>query len=466
MLHLAWLSPSMAQEIIMSEEIPLRNDVSYELLGEFKGRMLLFRDQISRFEVQGFDPQLRTSWSKVLTLDKKNPRVVGATFSKSDFTLLYQFRNQTSTILKAAKYDPGANLLDSVEIKNYGYLFFGPEFEMVLSEDRTKVLVYYIERQTALHALVFDNTSFKLLWEKTIMPSGIQLMEDFREILVDNDGNLFLVIENNRFQLRREGHQFQVIMYQGAKERLVQFQIPLEGKLIYDVRFAYDNLNYNLVAAGFYAERTNDKALGHFILRIDPDSDGHSLVFEPFDDLFVSSLAGKEVDKTKGVPEIVVKDMVLRRDGGVLMIAERAREFERRLGAPNRVSFDGMGRFIVDYYLDDIVVISSHPNGQTHWKSILPKKQYSQDDGGVYSSFFLFKTPEKLRFIFNDEIRFENTVSVYLLDANGTFERQSLLNTEKLDLRLRFRDAIQVSANQLVVPSERRSRLRLVKLTF
>jgi hypothetical protein len=444
----------------------LRNDVSYELLGEFKDRMLLFRDQITRYEVQGFDPRLRTSWTKTLTLDKKNPRVLGVTFTKNDFSLFYHFRSQTNTILKAAKYDPGANLLDSVEVKNFGYLFFGPDFEMVLSEDRTKVLVYYVERQAILHALVFDNNTFKLLWEKTIMPSGVQLNEDFRQMLVDNDGNLYLVLENNRFQLRREGHQFQVLMYQGQKERLIQYIIPLEGKLIYDVRFAYDNLNFNLVAAGLYAEKTNDKALGHFALRIDPDSDGHLLVFESFDDVFVSSLAGKEVDKTKGVPEIIVKDLVLRRDGGLLMIAERAREFERRLGAPNRVSFDGMGRFIVDYYLDDVVVIASHPDGKTHWKTILPKKQYSQDDGGVYSSFFLFKTPGNLRFIYNDEIRFENTVSAYLLDANGTFERQSLLNTEKLDIRLRFRDAIQVSANELVVPSERRSRLRLVKLIF
>ncbi len=86
--------------------------------------------------------------------------------------------------------------------------------------------------------------------------------------------------------------------------------------------------------------------------------------------------------------------------------------------------------------------------------------------GGRTGKRYLFKTPENLRFLFNDEIRFENTVSEYRLNGAGAFERRSLLNTEKLEVRLRFRDAIQVSADALVVPSERRNRLRLVKITF
>ncbi len=461
------LLPATGQDIIMSEDIPLRGDVSYELLGEFKGRVLLFRNQVTKYEVQGFDQRLRTSWSKFLTLDKKSPRVLGLTYGKNDFTLLYHFREQNNTILKAAKFDPGANMIDSVTIKNFGYIFFTPEFEMVLSEDRSKVLVYYVERQAAMHAFVFDTATFRLLWEKVISPAGISFWEDFRQVLVDNDGNLYLILETNRFLVRREGHNYQIIAYLGEDNRLVQHLIPFEGKLTYDVRFGFDNLNYHLVAAGLYAEKVNDRASGYFMLRIDPAAEGgHFLAFEPFDDAFVSSLVGKEVEKNRGVAEISIKELVLRRDGGVLLVAERIKSLERRLGSPNRVSFDGLGRFILDYYYDEIIAISIHPDGHTHWKVILPKKQYSQDDGGVYSSFFLFKTPGSLRFLFNDEIRFENTVSQYVLKGNGAFDRNSLLNTEKQDIRLRFQDALQISANEVIVPSERRNRLRLVKMVF
>ena len=84
----------------------------------------------------------------------------------------------------------------------------------------------------------------------------------------------------------------------------------------------------------------------------------------------------------------------------------------------------------------------------------------------MYSSYFLFRTPTSLRFLFNDEIKYENTVSEYVLNGNGDFERNSLLSTENLKLRLRFRDALQVNGNELIVPSERRNRLRLVKLEY
>ncbi len=87
-LSVGMVQSIVGQQIIMSEDIPLRNDVSYELLGEFKGRVLLFRDQISKYEVQGFDQRLRPSWSKILTLDKKNPKVIGTTQRRNEFTLI------------------------------------------------------------------------------------------------------------------------------------------------------------------------------------------------------------------------------------------------------------------------------------------------------------------------------------------------------------------------------------------
>ena len=94
------------------------------------------------------------------------------------------------------------------------------------------------------------------------------------------------------------------------------------------------------------------------------------------------------------------------------------------------------------------------------------KKQYSQDDNAAFSSFFLLKTPTALRLIFNDEIRNENTVSEYVIRGDGNFDRNSVMSTESQNIRLRFRDALQVDANALIIPSERRNRLRLVLLEY
>ena len=94
------------------------------------------------------------------------------------------------------------------------------------------------------------------------------------------------------------------------------------------------------------------------------------------------------------------------------------------------------------------------------------KKQYSQDDEGVFSSYFLHRSAGNLHFLFNDEIKYENTCSEYILSPTGAFDRNGLLNTVNQSLRLRFRDAIQLSATETLVPSEFRNKLRLVLIRF
>jgi len=84
----------------------------------------------------------------------------------------------------------------------------------------------------------------------------------------------------------------------------------------------------------------------------------------------------------------------------------------------------------------------------------------------MYSSFLLFKTPERLRLLFNDEIKQENTVGGYEVTGNGYIERKTVFNTDYQKLKLRFRDGVQVSNEECIIPSERSNRLNLVRIVF
>ena len=188
---------SYAQSILVSEDIPLRNDVSYELLGELKGQTLLFRDRTTEFEVQAFDDRMRLSWTKEIELDKRTPSVLGVYPTQEDFTVVYRFRQKGNTIIKAHRYDPAANLIDSVTIHNYGYLFYTPNFEIIRSEDKSKLLIFYVERQTIVRAVAFDVFGMQKLWETSFSPDELNYYDEFRQILVDNDGNLRLILEKD-----------------------------------------------------------------------------------------------------------------------------------------------------------------------------------------------------------------------------------------------------------------------------
>jgi hypothetical protein len=100
------------------------------------------------------------------------------------------------------------------------------------------------------------------------------------------------------------------------------------------------------------------------------------------------------------------------------------------------------------------------------WRKVMPKKQFSQDDEAVFSSYGVMKTPNQIRLLFNDDVRTETTTSEYIMKGSGMIDRHSMFNTSNQDILLRFRDGLQLSADEVVVPSEYRSRLKLVRLKW
>ena len=457
---------TMGQVLTVSEEIPLSSDVAYEVIGEMGNHILLFRDRKTEFEIQAFNPQMRKSWSKELILDRRLPSVLGVVPTQEDFTLLYSFRHKGNTLIKAHRYDPAANLVDSSLLINLGYLFFTPRFELVRSEDRSKLLLFYVENQDIVHAYSFDLPTQSVIWEYKFPLNDFLFSRDFVQATVDNRGEANFIFQKDNFRSRRKDHFYQIHSYNGSGEPTLT-NIPMGEYLSYDVFFEADNLNNQIIAAGLYSDDNTERAMGFFYLRFKPRATTQPMVkFTPFTEEFLQNLLGRDYREGKGVNETSVQEIVLRRDGGALLIAERNKQLQRRTSTTSRVYYDPTERNLVDFYYEEVFVLSIHPDGQRHWETILHKKQYSQDDNGMFSSYFLFETPGRLRFLFNDEIRYENTVSEYVINGLGEYDRNSLFSTTKLDLRLRFRAATQISPTELVIPSERRNRLKLVRLTY
>ncbi len=465
---IAALLPALgvSQKLTISDEMTMHSDLVYDIIGEIRGRVLLFNRESGKYSVTALDENMRPSWDKEIELDRKNAAVVGLNATQDAFTLFYFFREKGSTFLKAARFDASANLRDSVTLADLGFLFISPTFQITPSEDKSKVLLYFYERDNVFKTLVFDNQHMRVLSQKNFQYPEYDESEDVLHTIVSNEGQLFIVFEKDHYQLRREKHRYDVFFFDpDIAQEVNRYSVPLKGYITYDVKFAFDNINNKLCAGGFYYEKNIERAEGYFILFIPQDPTKALLRFFPFENNFVDRLSGKEIRSNRGLEQVSVVDLVFQRDGGMLLIGEESKNFARRMATVNRTMvLDNMNRSVVDYYFEDVFILSIRPNGSLLWSTILHKKQYSQDDDGAFSSFFLFKTPAFLRLVFNDEIKFENTVSEYLLHINGDFDRNSILSTETLQLRLRFRDAVQVSANRMLVPSERRGKLRIARI--
>lgn len=472
---LLWFLPAFglthflaAQTVTVSPPVVLHDEISYEIFGDDRGNALLFKNKTSEFEVQGFDANMKLSWEKKFELDRKSPVIEGVVQAEGGgFNLIYQFRQKLLPILKIHRYSPAANLVDSVTIKKFDQSFFAPNFEIEFSEDKNIALIWYIKDQSEVNALAFDMRQMKLLWEKKFAPENMLTYRDFLQTIVDNNGNMYFILSKENISGRRQEHYLEVLDFgPGSDSTLRRYTVQMQDNLTYDVKFAFDNLHRSLKAGGLYSNDNPSKAEGFYFLSINTESpDTNLLRFYPFEEDFVAILNEKEKVKKIGIPEATIQKIVMRTDGGFILVGELNKEFQR--GAANSSVYGRTGfRPVIDYYYDDVFLISMHPDGTVHWKDILHKKQYSQDDSAMYSSFFLAKTPSALRFVYNDEIKHENTVSEYVVRGNGEFDRNAVMSTQRKDLQLRFRDAVQVSGYDFVVPSERRNRLKLVRISF
>ena len=457
-----------AQTLDISEEIYIGSADGYGIIGKYNERVLFFSLDDSKVKLRALDNKMRKIWEKEVEPDRKgSARILEVLGGKQDFNVIYQFRNKGHNYIKIHKYDAQVKLLDSATIQDWGRDMVSPNLTAIYSEDKKVVMVYELENNNTIKALALSLDSLRPIWFQSFEIKNFHSDNSYTTAMVNNNGMAVFIKEEDNRMGALERHRFTIKHVDAGS--IKAYELPLKEMYSIDVKFKFDNVNQRLSAAGIYSNKGFFKGQGYFMMSIPPQYQDTKIYFQPFDDEFISAIQGKKVVDNKGLGDIRVQEIVHRRDGGFLAIIEQVREVERITpsSTTSRMLFRGdQARLSVDYYYDNAFAISLSPEGVTHWKSIFYKKQSSQDDDARYCSYFLVKTPSALRLLFNDEVERATTVSEYLLNGAGQTERHTIMNTEGQDINLRFRDAMQISANEVIVPSDDRRRVKLVKIQY
>lgn len=458
----------ISQKVAVSEDVNIRGDYAYEILPPIEDNILLYRDKGIQKTITAYDSSLKYKWEKKLTFDKKRVKVIGLVAKEDVFNIYYIFKGKDKEVIKVAKYDSGADIIDSVRIAEGEKSFVSKSFRMAFSNDRSKTVLYSIESSMNTNIYVIDNDSLWLDWHKNITIKDINLNQDLKEVVVSNNGEVFFGLVKNNTKFKKENHAIAALNLRDGPDSIKQITIALPDMYSQGVVFDYDNLHQTLGIVGLYGKKKQDSAEGYFYVRDDFRGRQDSLDIEMrrFSDEFIVKVYSKDSKKKLGLEHYKASNVIFRQDGGAILVTEMQRQYSRRVPYNGATSGFQSPRGWSDYFNEDILLISIHPDGKEHWKEMLYKKQFSQDDNNIYSSYFAFKTPSRLKFIFNDQIRTNNTVSEYNINGIGDSKRESLFSTEHQNIKLRIRDAIQISNRELIIPSERSSTLNIVKITY
>lgn len=454
-----------SQNIIVSEGLDVRTDRTYELLGHYGDKYLVISYGTDVFTVHNYDQELYLTSSQEFNLPDNRCRIIHVYPYEDRYFVLYTTEKQDTIYIVNQSYLANFEPVKTDTILTLQQNFQNYSFRYTFSEDLSKMGISAIRSNEITDYVVYD-----VKYEEVVQASSLDMpeydfYEDYRKSVVTNSGLFYLIFELNNISYRQEEHAFFIYKFRDAGD-IVESILPMKTLLTYDASFLYDNNNHKLIICGLGSEKNLNQAEMIFQVRQDPKDPEH---FEFATFIFHNNLlddfyGNDRRTKIDYLEDIQIQDVVLMHDGSTILMLEEVQKMER-MTSSGRIDYYG-SRYTVDYHYENLLLFHLSNTDSNSWQKLLPKRQFSNDDEGAYSSYFLFKNPNHLRLIYNDEIRNENTVSEYIIRSNGASLRTNLLSTDFQKLRLQVRNGMQISSHGILIPSIRGKVLKLLLIDY
>lgn len=462
-----------AQRVTVSKEISIRNNIAYDIIGRIDDKILFYKDKGTERDLLTYDNDLVFQSERQITLDEKRCELFEVVHMDTAFAVIYGYRKKGMDIIKMDVFSPTASRVDSVTLLSTEKKWKGLEFETAISEDESQFILFDISGESKIRVVAIDLDKKELVADKEYVFEDINLYRNALQFEVDNEGRFYLLAEKNNTKGKKENHTAHVYQFNPKVGIVNEVLIPLNDFVSQDMRISINNRTNELGIAGLYDEKRQDESTGYFWIKGDKDNfRTQEIDLVPFDEDVYFEVYG---ERHRGRMEnVMVADVIWKSNGTPILIFELSYDVRRRnldqsvyggSGNRRRSSYSGDLAWS-DHYRDDLILISLDQESEKEWHQVFYKKQFSQNDNAIFSSFFPFKTPSRLRLIYNDEIKNNSTVSEYILDPFGNYKRTSVLSTDYQNLRLRFIDANQISPTEILVPSQKSYGLNLVKIDY
>jgi len=434
----------------------------YEFVGHFNGQTLLYFEEGNRLDIFSFDEDMKKIWSKQLRMADPKAKTIGLMPGNQEFHHFYSYRDRDTTVLVHDIYDMKAELKESYFILKSTEL--GARFLFSSSTDGRHCLFFQPVVNDQFWSLSYYFEEAIVSWERKFKLEG-RFDRSFKGLQLTSENELYVLLSTDNKASRKEEHVFIIYHAVPGQKEVDALQIPTPDFLINSSTMIYDEVNEKLNLVGFFTKRNLDHSEGVFHFSLAPGQTKVSIKSYPWNRELQNKMIGGGGSRAGGIAGLELKRSILREDGGILLIGEVEKIYQRRASFAERNMYSRGGNW-VDFVYEDLLLISLHSDGEVHWNKVINKRQFSQDDNGLFSSFFVFSNPSMLRLLFNDEIKTNNTASSYEVFGNGEVNRSSILSTQYQQLQLRFKESFQYSSTSLIIPSEYKGSLKLVQIQF
>lgn len=313
---------------------------------------------------------------------------------------------------------------------------------------------------------VVADTSLTIVYKKEIQVPLPEKKFTPVSFLLTDDGNFYLL--GIKFltekKVKAPGESFyELYGYNKSRDLVLSREVKIEDKFLTDVAVSADNENRKIVVAGFYSDKTTYSTAGVFYSAFSEDSLVYSkVVSSPFAPTFLQKFIGdRKENRNKELVNYSIDRLVLRRDGGVAIVAESYYQ-------SSRTYWDYYTQSVISHYYyhyGNIMILSVNPDGKVLWNNVFSKDQNSVDDAGYYSSYASAISGGRIIAIYNKYADDNASVLSSSVDGNGNQKTDVLFNEiEKVSIIAR--SARQIDEETLVVPAYKENKFYMVSLTY
>ncbi len=427
-------------------------------------------------EMLAYYDNLQLRWKKPTPKKEKNGKLEQVVLYNDSVVFFYSIIVKNITLLKAFKANArleSATPPVIVDTINRTLINAAPDLRFSFTPDKSRILIYYedaaFSSTKTLYARCFG-PDLKSIWASTWKVKSMEA-PFLIEAVLDLEGNAAVVLGESYVKNFNNDFACSALFAYRIKEKgkkLTENILSEKEHLLTPCKARIDLNSGNLLLAGLYARSAGIESEGAYFFIVQDKDSSVIKKFEPHSVEFLTQLTGNNPPKKNdGFYEFQPKDLIVTRDGGGILITEAISVSSESYAGSNYGTFGISSGFTINYYhYDEVAVFSFNGNGMVKWKQILHKKQATEGDGGYYSSFATIISPDALHFIYNDVQNGQTTVGGYNIDVTGKQEHIEVFNADRKGVLLIPMSARQVSPNEIVVPSLKRSYLQFVKIMF
>lgn len=490
----------LGQRITYSE--PDRDDpriLNFEVLGRINGKILVYKSYRDLHYIATYDSDMKMLEKK--KLDFINYRVLNTEFIPySDFVyMIYQYQKRSIMYCMAVKLDgTGTPVGDPVQLDstdNINYSASNKIYSVVNSDDKQKIMVFKINtRSDKAHILTtcLFNKDLSLVRKSRLSVPMPQRNDFLSEFSLDNDGDL-VCIRASGTSTNDNINKISLITKPATLDSYTLTDLKLGNIFLDDLRIKVDNINKHYVITSFLSKTKRGNIEGLYYTLWDKQLNKELLnATHIFDAEFREDAKGEGSSKS-AFNDYFLKNIIMRKDGGFIVIAEAAytssrgntlNRWDYLYGSPYWSPVDyytwnspigyypwwrsyGMNSMNnqTRYFADNIAVISFEPGGKVEWSNVIRKSQYD-DNTDNYIGFGLFNTGEQLHFIFNTQEKRTMILNDQTIAPNGQIDRNPTFKNLDKGYDFMPRHAKQVGARQAIVPCQYRGFTCFAKIEF